>query len=70
MALDRLRPESELLRDIAVAATLDNATHHFKLARGEAVGFAGRGTAACCMRLCKAVTRFTTRLPPIQQSPA
>ncbi len=42
MAFDGLFAESELLGDVAVAAALDDATHNFKLARGEAVGFALR----------------------------
>ena len=42
MALDGLFTERELLGDVAVAAALDDAADHFKLARGEAVGFALR----------------------------
>ncbi len=39
MALDCFFTERELLGNVAVAAALNNTTHNFKLARGEAVGF-------------------------------
>ncbi len=42
MPLDGLFAQSELLGDVAVGATFDNATDDLELTRGEAVGFALR----------------------------
>ena len=42
VTLYRLFTERELFRNITVAATLDDATHHLKFARGETVSLALR----------------------------
>ena len=65
VALHGLLAERELFGNIAITAAFHDAAHHLEFAGGEAVGLALR-RRACCIRSCRAETRFTTRLPPIQ----